>query len=79
MVDADTEKVLHIEDPLLPGEQLRSLAASPTRGEAYIGTNRATFIVWDTEAMKIKRDIRFQPRAGDGRSPPPCARSAPSG
>ncbi|MCG3146667.1 MAG: hypothetical protein PCFJNLEI_00101 [Verrucomicrobiae bacterium] len=65
-VNAVTEQVLHIEDPLVAGEQPWSLAASPTRREIYIGTNRATFVVWDTEAMKIKRTIRIPPRPGDG-------------
>lgn len=65
-VDAESEKVLHIEDPLVPGEQLWSLAASPTRREVYIGTNRATFVVWDTAAMKIKRTIRIPQRPVDG-------------
>jgi len=65
-VDAESEKVLHIEDPLVAGEQLWSLAASPNRREVYIGTNRAKFIVWDTEAMKIKRTIQLPQRPGDG-------------
>ncbi len=66
IIDCETEKVLHIEDPLVKGEQLWGLAVSPTRNEAYIGTNRGTFVVWDTEAMKIKRTIKLEPRPGDG-------------
>jgi hypothetical protein len=66
VVDAETEEVLHVVDPLLPGEQLHSLAVSPTRAEAYFGSNRGTFVVWDTEKWKIKRTIRLEPLDGDG-------------
>ncbi|MHB9131838.1 MAG: NHL repeat-containing protein [Armatimonadota bacterium] len=62
IVDAETEEVLKIVDPLLPGEQLFTLAISSTYPEVYIGTSEGSFVVWDTEKWEIKKIIRFSPR-----------------
>lgn len=59
MVDAETEDVLTVVDPLVPGEQLWAIAASPTRPELYIGTGLGTFVVWNTRTRSIVRSFKF--------------------
>ncbi|MFZ4397150.1 MAG: hypothetical protein ACOYOU_16165, partial [Kiritimatiellia bacterium] len=59
VVDAETEEVLKIVDPLVPGEQLWTIAASPTRTELYIGTGLGTFVVWNTQTRTIVRSFKF--------------------
>ncbi|MHB9023031.1 MAG: NHL repeat-containing protein [Armatimonadota bacterium] len=67
IVDAATDEVLKIVDPLVPGEQLFSMAVSQTRPEVYVGTSEGTFVVWDTERWTITRQVTFPPRnATDG-------------
>lgn len=58
-VDTETDEVLAIVDPLIPGEQLWTLAASPTRPELYIGTGLGTFVVWNTQTRSIVRQFKF--------------------
>ncbi|OPZ84598.1 MAG: hypothetical protein BWY76_01776 [bacterium ADurb.Bin429] len=62
IVDGDTDEVLKIVDPILPGEQFFSLAASPSRPEVYLGGSDGSFVVWDTEKWEITRVVKFPPR-----------------
>ncbi|HOF87573.1 MAG TPA: hypothetical protein PLZ36_05640, partial [Armatimonadota bacterium] len=62
IVDGETDEVLKIVDPILPGEQFFALAASPTRPEVYIGGSDGSFVVWDTEEWEITRVEKFPPR-----------------
>jgi hypothetical protein len=67
IVDAETEEVLKIVDPLLPGEQPFALAISPHRPEVYVGTSEGSFVVWNTRTWEIARRFVLPPRdAQDG-------------
>ncbi len=64
IVNAETEQVEEIIDPLIPGEQLWPLAVLSHRNELYAGTSEGTFVVFDTQTRKIKKTHKFADRPG---------------